>query len=64
MTDPGFWLLFVATLAAGIAAGIAMTLLYLADKRERERNELDPAWLEFHRSGIQPRRHRPPYRAQ
>lgn len=61
--DPGFWWLIGATLAAGIAVGVTCSLIYLAGKHQRQQYEPDPVWAEFHRTGVQPRTHRRPFRA-
>lgn len=61
MSDPGFWLLVFATLAAGFAAGITVALIYLADKRDRE--VVDPMWSDFFASGVDYRRHRRAFRS-
>lgn len=34
MSDTGFWLLVAATFAAGLAAGIVVAVIYLADREE------------------------------
>lgn len=60
MNDPGFWLLIAATIAAGLAAGIVVTLIYLADKHDRE--VVDPVWADFFATGVAPRRHRRAFR--